>query len=113
MKTVDISGMGGEYEWACQMMIRAGLDCIDLIGVPSADEFKEGSESVRAGQIKTAMRSALGDEGPSGAMFGAALTHVYKRASMGEKAYFDVFKDEQDRIYNFDPSNKNQREMDK
>lgn len=74
MKTVDISGTSGPYENACQTMLRRFLKWSEE---KSFDEiFPEvGEKRTLDPEIGQTLRKMVEDIDPSGAMWGATLSH--------------------------------------
>jgi hypothetical protein len=99
MKTVDVSGIGGGYEHACQKMIQAGVEYLKHHGVPDNDEQKESKSDRMQGLKSAIIKAADGD--CTGAMYYTSLGHAIARVS-DENKYWDLFKDEPDRIYEWD-----------
>ena len=100
MKTVDVSGFGGGYEHTCQKMIQAAMEYMKEHGVPEDAEFKEDT-SERVKGIEKVMMTAC-DNDCTGAMFFTARGHARQRVKMGDEWYFDQFKDDPTRVYEWD-----------
>lgn len=99
-KTVDVSGMGGGYESACQAMIKAGLDWQSANGPLTKSEFKDDSNP-RSKDFERTLIKASNDD-CTGAMYFTAKNHAYLRFTKGEAWYFEQFNDSTDRIYIWD-----------
>jgi hypothetical protein len=100
MKTVDVSGMGGGYENHCQQMIKAAMEKMDELGVPNDEEI-ESANSDRYKAIEEAMMVACNRDA-TGASFFSSFGHAYHRKVKGDEWYFDQFKDNPDRVYEWD-----------
>ena len=96
-KTVDVSGMGGSYESACQAMIKAGIDWQTENGPLTADEFKS-EENPRMKSFEQELIKASGND-CTGAMYYTAKNHAFQRVTKGTDWYFGQFKNEPTRIY--------------
>jgi hypothetical protein len=110
MKTMDISGMGGGYEFECQKMFHAGLAFLaknpglkydfktfeNVYGIisPESDDAKKLEEAVLAAT-----------DDCTGAMMQAVIGNLLYVAKHGyDKMIKEVSKKEPDRIYEFDGS---------
>ncbi len=82
-KTVDISGMGGDYENACQVMLWRGVAYLDE-RKPPVEMWKQTKQSpnivgilITEGEdLKALEKYIVRDIEPSGAMHQAVMNHI-------------------------------------
>jgi hypothetical protein len=118
MKTVKISGMDRSherysYEWCCQVILFRALKWLR--------ERPEGSEYPRIISFRNITgitipenkaakdlekfaldHPKLREFGATGAMVQFSIGHAMKRSELGDIYYFGQFKDEPDRVFDFD-----------
>jgi len=90
MKTVDISGMSGPYENACQTMLRRFLKwseekTFDEV-FPEVQRGKRGLDP----EIERTFRKMVEDIGPSGAMWSFTLSHFFYIKEHGYQKWLEV-----------------------
>jgi len=116
MRTVDISGMDESrkqygYEWGCQVLMFRALDWLKRHEGENArfEGFKNvtGIMLPKNDAAKEMEKFALDHEkirefGATGAMVQYALLHAMQRHKLGEDGYFAEFRDQPDRIFDFD-----------
>lgn len=108
MKTVDISGMGGSYELACQAMLLRGMAYLAQNPNFKFDESYKTYKGIygvcvsQTEQAKTLDEVITKDIGCTGAMHQAVIGHLFYIHNNGYYAWLDDFKDEPGRIYEID-----------
>lgn len=102
IRTIDISGMGGGYEFACQKMLQAGEEFVKTTTV-HWKEFEHGfgkTENAKALQEK--MLDAV-DRDCTGAMMGAVLGHLLYIQNNGREAWLtEAAGNDPERIFTWD-----------
>lgn len=104
VKTVDISGMGGEYENARQKMLQAGLEFMEKNpGIKPADmpNYKyEGTEPAQA--LERAIITGSGGD-CTGAQFGAVVGHLFAIQRLGREEWIrQACEDQPEREFEWD-----------
>ena len=95
---MDISGMGGSYEKACQTMVIAGLEYLDdkpdfiFLHIPEGEIDRVETPEVE--DVRNFM--LLTCEGCTGAMMGAAIQHVYQAFTHGWDWYVEQLENRKD-----------------
>ena len=118
MKTVDITGMDREhgrygYEWGCQVLMFRALHWLRArpkdMALPQFIHYKNitGLMPPSNTQAEEMENFALDHDkvrefGATGAMVQYAMMHAMKRFELGEDGYFAEFKDDPQRIFEFD-----------
>jgi hypothetical protein len=118
MRTVDISGMDTKhgrygYEWGCQVLMFRALHWLRNhpkdFTMPKFTHFKNitglmPTENTAAKEMEDFAldHEKIREFGATGAMVQYALIHAVKRFELGEDGYFAEFKDQPDRIFEFD-----------
>ena len=118
MKTVDITGMDREhgrygYEWGCQVLMFRALHWLRArpkdMALPQFIHYKNitGLMPPSNTQAEEMVNFALDHDkvrefGATGAMVQYAMMHAMKRFELGEDGYFAEFKDDPQRIFEFD-----------
>ncbi|MDE2104528.1 MAG: hypothetical protein KGL39_45250 [Patescibacteria group bacterium] len=118
MKTVDISGMDAKrerlgYEWGCQVLMFRALQWLrdqprdfeypsigtyeNVVGV--SVPLNDSAERMTKFALD---HQTLREFGPTGAMVEASLEHARQRFMHGDDAYFAMFADEPERVFDFD-----------
>lgn len=117
-KTVDISGFDAGrkrygYEWGCQVICMRALRWLRAhaveASIPTHLEFKNivglsipSNEAARQMEAYILDYPKLREFGATGAMVQAAIAHAKMRFQHGDDWYFNEFKDEPGRTYEFD-----------
>ena len=106
--TVDISGMGGEYEAMCQTMLWRGVLHLAEVKPPftmwsNATEYKNiyGVMDTRGDDLKALERSIIhkGDD-VTGAMHQCVMGHLRKIHEVGIEKWLELVREhDSDRIY--------------
>lgn len=118
MKTVDISGMDPNraqfgYEWGCQVIMARALEWLKNRPKDSSwPDFKQyrnitgimTPENMAAREMEdyALNHEKIREFGATGAMVQYALLHAMHRFELGEEGYFAEFKDQPERIFEFD-----------
>jgi hypothetical protein len=112
MKTIDISGFGGSYEWGCQRMLQLGIQFLkenpdfDFSGYKN---FKNiigifAKEPENGKRLDEAIMNdiELKKHGVTGAMHQAVIQHLAYIHKNGYEKWVNAFMDMPDRIYEFE-----------
>lgn len=102
IRTVDISGFGGGYENACQLMLKAALDFMESTPVhPKEFEYSVG-KTANAKAMQDKMLDAVNRD-CTGAMMSATLSHAFYIHAHGREAWLtEAAGQEKDRVYVWD-----------
>lgn len=102
-RTVDISGMGGGYENACQRMLKAALDFPGSKNIGREDFDGMGfAKSDKAKEMQGEMLKAV-DNDCTGAMMGTTLGHFFYIQKHGREAWLaEIEKTDPGRSYEWD-----------
>jgi len=107
MKTVDVSGMGGSYENACQMMLWRGVEYLEnqtpeWLSELKLKEYKDihGIITAKTAQAKALIDHIVKDVNPSGAQVQCIIGHLCFIAGRGVAEWLGEF--EEARCYNWD-----------
>lgn len=113
MKTIDISGMGGGYEHVCQRMLANGRKYLAEHPDFSKELGYRQYEGVTGICLATTIGAKnfnqiimFGIEDATGAMHQAVVGHLLYIAKNGEEKWLEIFKDDPDRIYEWDGTDK-------
>lgn len=107
-ETVDISGFGGRYEAACQIMLQRGIDWIashpDFNIGKSYKQFKGVtgicfSDEEKAKELDKCINSGIE---PSGAMHHAVISHLARIQSVGHEQWIAEAKAANREVYEID-----------
>jgi hypothetical protein len=96
MKTYDLSGMGGGYEYTCQKMMWAGVEAMKEFGIPVSSAASDRAKKIEELIIKAS------DNDCTGAMFGAALSGAFLIAKNPDTWLEKVKEHDASRIYDWD-----------
>mgnify|MGYP001604998782 FL=1 len=104
MKRMDISGFSGSYENACQTMLQRWMDATKERSFDELFPEREGKRRLDEAVEKELLR-LVDDIGPSGAQWGATLSHF---AYIKEKGYEAWVREgeRKDRLVEWDPSDR-------
>lgn len=104
VKTINLSGFGGSYENACQLMVSEGIKAMQELGIPDPKEFGEFGfgESERAKQIQSRMCKAVNNDA-TGAQMGVSLSLAFYISKNGRDKLIEKMQAEApDRIFEWD-----------
>ena len=104
MKRVDISGFAGPYEDACQTMLQRWIDATKERSFDELFPEQEGKRRLDEG-VEKELLGLVDDIGPSGAMWGATLSHFAYIKKNGCEAWVKE-GESRDRLIEYDPSSK-------
>lgn len=105
-ETVDISGMGGSYEWGCQTMLRAGIKF--LKEHPDFHFDYQGFKNVYGivwtdtpwgKKLDKVLLGATAPDSPTGAMHQAVISHLMYIHKHGYEKWLEHFPKERRYIY--------------
>ena len=98
-KTVDISGMGGTYEYTCQEMLEIGIAWLKEHPDYKFEDVEEG-EPIRKSKMRDVLLTANNDMyGITGAQMGAVLQHLVTISVHGVEGWLELYPE--DRTYTF------------
>lgn len=109
MKTINLSGMGGGYEWTCQKMLENGIKWIKANPDKKRKVVFSGfknvygvvvAESPEAKELEKAIMEGIDDA--TGAMFQCVTGHLRFLAHHNHQEWLDEFVKEPDRFFEFD-----------
>ncbi len=102
IRTINISGMGGGYELACQKMLQAGEEFVKTTTI-HRKEFEHGfGKTDNAKALQEKMLDAV-DRDCTGAMMGHVLGHLLYIQNHGREAWLtEVAGNDPERIYTWD-----------
>lgn len=96
MKSIEISGIGKEYEAACQRMLFHGLK---ILGENSTEklDFVKGFGTRGANQFTKDLLNEIADKAPnpSGAMIGAVASHLWHIETIGFDEWLQKIENEE------------------
>lgn len=113
LRTVDLSGMGGGYENACQEMLAAGEKWLSENGEKKAKVTAKTYEGVygilepaspEAEELSHAITDAVSD--CTGAMHQCVMSHLMYIGQHGKDKWFELFKDQPGRFFEWDGTEK-------
>lgn len=103
MKTIDISGMGGGYEHACQLMLQAAEEFLKHTPVIAKEFDRLGYGETDNARMLTKVMVKAANNDCTGAMMGATLAHALYISAHGRQAWMtEVAGNDPDRIYEWD-----------
>ena len=92
MKRVDISGFSGPYENACQTMLQCFLDATEALSFEDLFPEVDGKRKLNS-ETEKKFHSLIDDVAPSGAMWGATISHFAFIKKKGYDAWIKAGED--------------------
>ena len=105
MIRVDISGFGGPYENACQTMLQRWLNWYRGKSFDELFPLQPNGKRKLAEDVEKKLMILVDDIGPSGAMWGATLSHFAHIKKHGYEAWIK-FGEQRNRIIEWDPQDR-------
>lgn len=105
MKRVDISGFSGPYENACQTMLQRWLKWAEDKTLDDLFPKQDNGKRSLSKAVRPELSKLIEDIAPSGAMFGATLSHLAYIKDKGYDAWIKLGK-ERKRLIDWNPKDR-------